>query len=170
LVTVVDPSQSSSLTVIAQGAFNITYVTPHSGVTGDYIADNFALGGTTIQNLTMGVATNAAYVPTGIMGIGFDTGESIVSSGGKPYNNIIDVMVQQKIINTRAYSLWLDDLGMFIRTRLGNLTFSICYSFRLTIRVRGLYRNGSVRRLRLRQILGPAYDITNLSRHPKWYN
>jgi hypothetical protein len=60
------------------------------------------------------------------MGIGFDTGESITNNGGKPYPNIIDVMVQQKIINTRAYSLWLDNLGMFIRTRLGNLAFSIC--------------------------------------------
>jgi hypothetical protein len=114
LVTVVDPSQSTSLTVIEKGAFNITYVTPNSGVTGDYIADNFAIGGTTIQNLTMAVATNAAYVATGIMGIGFDTDESIASGGGKPYPNIIDVMVQQNIIKTRAYSLWLDDLGMFI--------------------------------------------------------
>jgi hypothetical protein len=126
LVTVVDPSQSSSLTVIAQGAFNISYDTPNSGVTGDYIADNFVLGGSTIQNLTMAVATNAAHIPTGIMGIGFDTDESIVNSGGNPYPNIIDVMVQQKIINTRAYSLWLDDLGTFIRARLGNLAFSIC--------------------------------------------
>ena len=97
----------------------------------------------------MAVATYAAYVPTGIMGIGFDTDESIVSSGGKPYPNIIDVLVQQKIINTRAYSLWLDDLGMFIRTRLENLAFSICQSFQLTIRVRRLYWNGAVRRLRL---------------------
>lgn len=126
MVTVVDPSRSSSLTVIAQGAFSIKYDTPNSAVTGDYIGDNFALGGTTIRNLTMAVATNAAYLQTGIMGIGFDTDESIVSIGGNPYPNIIDVMVQQKIINTRAYSLWLDDLGMFIRTRLGNLAFSIC--------------------------------------------
>jgi hypothetical protein len=126
LVTLVDPSRSSSLTVIAQGKFDISYVTPNSRVTGDYIADNFALGGTTIQNLTMAVATNAAYVPRGIMGIGFDADESIASSGGKPYHNIIDIMVQQNIINTRAYSLWLDDLRMFIRTCLGNLAFFIC--------------------------------------------
>jgi hypothetical protein len=85
-----------------------------------------ALGGTTIHNLTMAVATKAVYVVSGIMGIGFDADESIAFSGGKPYPNIIDVMVQQNIISTRAYSLWLDDLGMFIRTRLGNLAFSIC--------------------------------------------
>ncbi len=98
--------------MLAPGAFNISYVTPNSGVVGDYIADNFAIGGTSIQNLTMAVATKAAYVATGIMGIGFDTDESIVSTGAQPYPNIIDVMVTEKIINTRAYSLWLDDLGM----------------------------------------------------------
>jgi hypothetical protein len=107
LVTVVDLSQSTSLTVIEKGAFNITYVTPNSGVSRDYTADNFALGGTTIQNLTMAVAT-------GIMGIGFDTDESIASRGRKPYPNIIDVMVQQNIIKTRAYGPWLHDLGVFI--------------------------------------------------------
>ena len=73
----------------------------------------------------MAVSTQASSVSTGIMGIGFDTGESIVDNGVKPYPNIIDVMVQQKIINTRAYSLYLDDLGMFIQSRLGNSAFPI---------------------------------------------
>jgi len=101
---------------VGQGQFHITYVTPNSGVTGDYIQDNFAIGGMTIQALTMAVATQAAHVPTGIMGIGFDVDESIASAGGTPYPNIIDVMVTQKIINSRAYSLWLDNLGTFLET------------------------------------------------------
>lgn len=66
----------------------------------------------------MAVATDASYVSTGIMGISFDTDESIVTSGGQVYPNIIDVMVQQQIINTRAYSLWLDDLGMLSYSNL----------------------------------------------------
>jgi len=40
------------------------------------------------------------------MGIGFDTHES----SPRVYPNIIDDMVTQGLINTRAYSLWLDDL------------------------------------------------------------
>lgn len=45
------------------------------------------------------------------MGTGFAAGESIVSQGQKPYKNIIDMLVEQELINTRAYSLWLNDVG-----------------------------------------------------------
>lgn len=44
------------------------------------------------------------------MGIGFDADESL-PPGVNIYPNIIDDMVAQGLINTRAYSLWLDDLG-----------------------------------------------------------
>jgi hypothetical protein len=117
LCKLVDPSASSSLVVLGQGEFSITYETPNSGVTGDYIGDNFAIGGTTLSNLTMAVATKAQSVPTGIMGIGFDTDESIVGQGGgTPYPNIIDVMVSEGIIASRAYSLYLDDLSKSLQT------------------------------------------------------
>ena len=59
----------------------------------------------------MALADQAEYVPTGVMGIGFDAGESIVSQGSQPYPNIIDAMVAQGSIQSRAYSLWLNDLG-----------------------------------------------------------
>lgn len=59
----------------------------------------------------MAVADETQNVPTGIMGIGFDTDESIVGEGGQPYQNFIDAMVDQGIIQTRAYSVWLNDLG-----------------------------------------------------------
>lgn len=87
---------------------------------GDYITDDFHIGGVTIKNLTMAVATDAKVVPTGIMGIGFDTEESIVvEEHAKPYPNIIDLMVEQGLINTRAYSLWLNDL----EARSGSVLF-----------------------------------------------
>lgn len=63
-----DPSKSSSATLLEQGGFEIEYVTPGSEVLGDYISDNFGLGGITVQNLTMAVATTAEEVFTGIMG------------------------------------------------------------------------------------------------------
>ena len=88
-------------------------MTPNSGVTGNYFSDDFSIGGVTIENLTMAVATEAAYVATGVMGIGFDTDESSAFQGDI-YPNIIDDMVTQDLINARAYSLWLDDLSMCI--------------------------------------------------------
>lgn len=70
------------------------------------------MGGMKISQLTMAVATSAKYVPTGIMGIGFSAGESIVMNNGTdPYPSIIDELVSQALINTRAYSLWLNDLS-----------------------------------------------------------
>ena len=63
-----DPKKSKSSNVIAQDAFEIQYVTPGSDVKGDYVSDDFAIGGTTIKNLTLAVATQAQSVTTGIMG------------------------------------------------------------------------------------------------------
>lgn len=63
-----------------------------------------------LQNITMAVATIARHVDTGIMGIGFGTDES-PPLGKKTYPNIVDEMMTQGLISTRAYSLWLDDLS-----------------------------------------------------------
>ncbi|EMC94055.1 hypothetical protein BAUCODRAFT_124789 [Baudoinia panamericana UAMH 10762] len=105
-----DATKSSTYELLAQGEFSISYVTPGSGVTGDYISDTFTIGGITLRNLTMAAAQQAQNVEVGIMGIGYDTHESLVPNGGQPYPNIIDEMVSQGIINTRAYSLYLDDI------------------------------------------------------------
>lgn len=58
----------------------------------------------------MAVATYAANVPMGIMGIDYDTRESWAQEND-PYPSVIDEMYNQGLIATRAYSLWLDDLG-----------------------------------------------------------
>jgi len=106
----VNPSDSRTVEVIGQGKFQIQYETPDSGVSGNYMQDTFAMGPASLMSLTMAAATQAAYVSTGIMGIGFDTDEAIVFNGGNPYPNLIDEMVTQNFIHSRAYSLWLDDL------------------------------------------------------------
>ena len=88
-----------------------------------YINETFALGGTTIKQMTMGLAKQAS-VPgasgqpfQGIIGVGFDSGEAIVdqTQGQVIYSNIISQMVLQGAISTRAYSLWLNDLSQCIR-------------------------------------------------------
>ena len=80
----------------------------------------------------MAYATSAAYVPTGVMGIGFDTNEAITDEGGKPCQNFIDVLVSQNVTSTKAYSLWLNDLGKCNQSPQENavvpviLTYSRC--------------------------------------------
>ncbi|MCJ1404506.1 hypothetical protein MMC11_007732 [Xylographa trunciseda] len=102
-----NPKSSSTFVDVAPGQFQISYV-DNSGVTGDYINDTFAIGKTSIKQQTMGLAAQSNRA-LGIMGIGFDSGESIASSGTE-YANVIAQMKLQGYIKTMAYSLWLNDL------------------------------------------------------------
>ncbi|KAE8132795.1 aspartic peptidase domain-containing protein [Aspergillus pseudotamarii] len=101
-----NPNQSSTATITSKGGFEISYVTEGSGVKGDWVKDDFSVGNITIRGLSLAVATQAAGVPTGIMGIGFPADESNTTQ----YPNFVDQMVQQGLTKSRSYSLWLDDL------------------------------------------------------------
>lgn len=109
LTSAVDSSKSSTFKNISTG-FSVKYGDT-SGATGDFITDNFGIGGVTIQNLIMGLATQTT-TGSGLMGIGYDTLEAGFQNGdlSKPYKSIIDTMVDQGLINTKSYSLYLDDL------------------------------------------------------------
>lgn len=72
----------------------------------------FSLGGQTVRNLTMAVATSSEYVGTGIMGIGFALGEALEGEFNQTYANLPVVMANQSLIPSASYSLYLDDLGM----------------------------------------------------------
>lgn len=87
-----------------KGGFDITYA-DGTGSMGDYISDNFVISGATVKSLEMGLAFNTS-VGVGIMGIGYDTNEAT----RRVYPNLIDQLVSQSLINTKAYSLYLDDL------------------------------------------------------------
>jgi hypothetical protein len=113
----VNPSKSSTYKLVDQNAFNIEYQ-DQSGATGDYITDTFSIGGITIKNVEMGLAYNSSS-PVGVMGIGYDINEASNSgpSSTDPsapaafvYPSIIDTMVSQGLIASKAYSLYLDDL------------------------------------------------------------
>lgn len=101
-----------------QDEFSISYV-DGTKIGGDYINETFGIAGITVKQMTMGVAKQAEEPNAdestpfqGIVGVGFDAGESIVSQtqGQSGYPNIISQMVLQNIISTRSYSLWLNDL------------------------------------------------------------
>lgn len=108
-----DARSSSTFIEIAPNAFQISYV-DNSGVTGDYFADSLTIGRTTLRNQTMALARNASR-SLGIMGIGYQRGESIANTDPTAtYPNIINVLKDQGYINTLAYSLWLNDLGEYL--------------------------------------------------------
>jgi len=63
----------------------------------------------------MGIALNTS-IDKGIMGIAFDNGEA---GGTILYPNLVDTMVNESVIATQAYSLWLDDYA----AKTGTLLF-----------------------------------------------
>ncbi|KAJ4420931.1 hypothetical protein N0V85_000399 [Neurospora sp. IMI 360204] len=106
-----DPSKSQTYTVVGEGEFDISYVDGSSSK-GDYFTDVFKIGGATVTNLTMGLGakTDIAY---GLVGVGYAINEAIVGNShslNSQYPNLPVSMVDDGLINTIAYSLWLNDL------------------------------------------------------------
>lgn len=89
--------------------FNITYA-DGSGAVGDYATDTLAIGGVTLQNLQFGIGYQSGS-QEGILGIGYTTNEVQVNTyRGQTYPNVPELMVKNGVIQSNAYSLWLDDL------------------------------------------------------------
>jgi hypothetical protein len=107
-----DPTKSTSYKDIMPNGFFIQYG-DGSGALGDYITDDFTIGGATIKALEMGLAHNSTLI-SGLMGIGYDVNEASNDPDGNTapftYPSIVDQMVSQGLITTKAYSLYLDDL------------------------------------------------------------
>jgi len=115
-----NPDQSTSFVVVGQGDFNISYVDGSSSI-GDYFTDVFEIGGATLRNMTMGlgIETDISY---GLVGVGYAVNEAIVGttkSLSSVYPNLPVNMVDEGLINTVAYSLWLNDLD----ASSGNILF-----------------------------------------------
>ena len=85
-----------------------------TGSTGDYFQDTFSIGGGSIKQFEMGLATDSS-IGVGIMGIGYNTSEANIGTGnGTTYPNLPYAMANAGLINANAYSLWLNDLGTLL--------------------------------------------------------
>lgn len=108
-------SDASSTYNYVSADFDISYV-DNTGSKGDFFTDNLSIGPSgslvTITGQQMGLALETT-IGTGILGLGFSADESVCSQTfGKcdTYPSVIEMMVSQKKINSKAYSLWLNDL------------------------------------------------------------
>ncbi|KAH9888649.1 aspartic peptidase domain-containing protein [Xylariomycetidae sp. FL2044] len=99
-----DPSASDTYSLVSEDDFNIQYA-DGSGAEGDYFKDTFHIGGAAIDSLQMGLAENTT-INSGLLGIGFAANVA----ANQAYPNIIDLLVDQNLIDSQAYSLYLDDL------------------------------------------------------------
>lgn len=98
--------------------FNISYV-DGSGASGDYVSDTVTFGPSTLDRLQFGIGYNSTN-SQGILGIGYPINEVQVGRAGKqPYRNLPAQMVADGLIQSNAYSLWLNNLD----ANTGNILF-----------------------------------------------
>lgn len=92
------------------GQFHVSYGSSPQGVTGFYAADIVLVGGASVKQI-IGVAEQAGdgTPPGGIFGIGLPQGESVFDTSGQSYPGYLDNLKSAGYINTRAYSIYLED-------------------------------------------------------------
>jgi len=89
--------------------FNISYV-DGSGASGDYVSDTITTDGQKLDRLQFGIGYSSSS-SQGILGIGYEINEVQVGRAQKsPYKNLPSQMVADGLIQSNAYSLWLNDL------------------------------------------------------------
>ena len=97
----VNPDKSKSYKLVESDGFNITYLDGRN-IVGDYFEDIVTIGDVQIKKQQLGLALESVR-STGIMGLGFSS--NVATS--KKYKTIIDNMVDQGLIDTAAFSLYL---------------------------------------------------------------
>jgi hypothetical protein len=103
-----DANSSSTYEYLNSG-FNITYA-DGSGAVGDYVEDTLRIAGQMVENYQFGIGYDSSS-PQGVLGIGYASNEAgAVNNDQKPYENLPARLQSDGVINTVAYSLWLDDL------------------------------------------------------------
>ena len=103
-------ANSSSTYRYVDSEFQIQYA-DQSGAAGDYFTDVLKIGGASVTSLQMGVGYQSTS-SEGVMGIGYPALEvQSANNGEQPYANAPQAMVNEGLIQSNAYSLWLDDLA-----------------------------------------------------------
>jgi hypothetical protein len=111
-------ANSSSTYAYVASDFNISYA-DGSGAAGDYVTDTLIISGSTLTKLQFGIGYNSSS-SDGILGIGYQINEVQVGRAGKSaYNNLPAAIVAQGLIQSNAYSLWLNDLD----SKTGSILF-----------------------------------------------
>jgi hypothetical protein len=109
-------ANSSSTYKYISSDFNITYA-DGSGAAGDYVSDTLTIGSTNLASQQFGVGYSSSSTH-GVVGVGYESDEAGV--GRAPaYNNLPAQMVADGLIQSNAYSLWLNDLD----ASTGNILF-----------------------------------------------
>ncbi|OJD29198.1 aspartic-type endopeptidase [Diplodia corticola] len=111
-------ANDSSTYEYVNSLFNISYV-DGSGASGDYVKDTFTFGGQNLTDMQFGIGYTSTS-SEGVLGIGYTKNEVAVNRAGlAAYPNLPQLLVNKGIIQSNAYSLWLNDLD----ASKGNILF-----------------------------------------------
>ncbi|KAI4158923.1 MAG: hypothetical protein LQ342_007020 [Letrouitia transgressa] len=103
-----DANSSSSYEFVSSN-FNISYA-DGSGASGDYATDTVRIGREELTGLQFGIGYVSSSTE-GVLGVGYTSNEAQANyNGARPYSNLPQLMVDRGVIQSNAYSLWLDDL------------------------------------------------------------
>lgn len=113
----IDCSDSGTFAKTSSSTFNVNntdfFIKYGDGTVaqGDWATDTLTIQNQTIPNMSfgLGLQSNSSI---GVLGIGYDTNEATLALN-PPYSyaNLPIRLVQENIINTPAYSLWLNDVN-----------------------------------------------------------
>jgi hypothetical protein len=102
-------SSSSSTYKLINHNFNISYV-DGSGASGDYVTDTLSIGGQSLSDFQFGIGSQSTS-SEGVLGIGYTSNEIQVNRNQQQaYPNLPAAMMNAGLIQSNAYSLWLNDL------------------------------------------------------------
>ncbi|KAL9601847.1 MAG: hypothetical protein Q9219_002198 [cf. Caloplaca sp. 3 TL-2023] len=100
-----DANASSTYTYIDSDFF-IAYV-DGSLASGDHASDHVHFGGQELSGLHFGIGYESTTF--GVLGVGYVSNEAGVEPGEQSSSNLPQLMVDQGLIQSNAYSIWLDD-------------------------------------------------------------
>lgn len=88
--------------------FEIHYVDTRGG-SGDYVTDDLHFAGQELKDVQFGLGLVSSS-RRGFIGIGYPIREAyVVNKGGSPFSNLPQILKNEGLINSMAYSLWLND-------------------------------------------------------------
>lgn len=85
----------------------------NSYINGTFITDTVVIGGETLKDVNLAVASpgSTELVFAGVIGLSFDFNEDNTEGPGTKYPTVLDVLFNRGVIKSHTYSLYLDDLG-----------------------------------------------------------
>lgn len=101
-------SNSSSSYNYVNSDFYIKYADGTYAI-GDYATDTVSIGGSSIEGMQFGIGYNSTS-QNGILGVGYEANEVQISYTGNSYSNLPSLLVEKNVIQSSAYSLWLNDM------------------------------------------------------------